>query len=233
MINITLKGLEVFTAIVEYGSFSKAAEELYLSQSTISSHLLQLEKTLGQQLFDRTSRKQIKLTRAGEQLYPAAKSVVDQAAAVPEMFNKNTYDYPIVLGTSTVPGQYLLPKILSSFMAEHPDFRYILRRDDSAAIHKMMMDDKVGIGFVGTVLDPENLEYTPLAEDHLVMVTPNNERYQKLKKKGCWGKDLLMEPTIAREIGSGTDKTAHTYMRSIGYDPDHQHIMRVWMIRKP
>ena len=60
--------------------------------------------------------------------------------------------------------------------------------------------------------------YYPLLQDELVMVTPNTAPYQALQRRGVWGRELLGEPTIAREQGSGTDRTLQQYMARTGYD---------------
>ena len=64
-----------------------------------------------------------------------------------------------------------------------------------------------------------------MQEDELVMVTPNTARYQALLRRGAWGRELLGEPTIAREQGSGTDRTLQRYMARMGYDPRDLHIV--------
>ncbi|MDO4620330.1 MAG: selenium metabolism-associated LysR family transcriptional regulator [Lachnospiraceae bacterium] len=225
MTEFTLKQLEIFAAIVEYGSFSRAAEELFLTQSTVSTHILALEKVLGEPLFDRSFRRQTKLTHAGEQLFPAAKRVLSACEEIPVLFRKPEVQKPLPIGASTVPGQYLLPEYLSAYLEEEKDFRYLLRRGDSLDVHRMLLEGEIRIGFVGVVSEPEAVEYHPIAEDRLVMVTPNNERYRNLQEQGLRGRDLLGEPTIAREIGSGTDRAAQNYMRSIGFSPRDLHIV--------
>lgn len=75
--------------------------------------------------------------------------------------------------------------------------------------------------------------YYPLREDELVMVTPNTARYQALLRRGAWGRELLGEPTIAREQGSGTDRTLQRYMARMGYDPGICTLWRGWTIRRP
>ncbi len=225
MIPFTLKQLEVFTAIVEYGSFSHAADELFLTQSSVSTHLITLEKVIGKPLIDRGSRKQPKLTHYGEILYPVAKKILVSCEDVLPLFQDQSARESIPLGASTVPGKYIIPKYLSAFLAVESAFRYTLKRGDSADVHKLLTGGKIRIGFAGAVSDPEVFDYFPLAEDRLVMVTPNTEYFQKMKKAGLYGKDLLGEPTVARELGSGTDRTAKNYLRNVGFLPENQNIV--------
>ena len=70
MLDINLKQLEVFVTAAEYGSFTRAADVLYLSQSTVSSHIRGLEETLGSPLFDRSAKRKVALTETGERIYP-------------------------------------------------------------------------------------------------------------------------------------------------------------------
>ena len=78
MLDINLKQLEVFVAAAEYGNFTRAADVLYLSQSTVSSHIRGLEETLGSPLFDRSAKRKVALTETGERIYPTAREIVDR-----------------------------------------------------------------------------------------------------------------------------------------------------------
>lgn len=225
MTGLTLKQLEAFAAVVECGSFSRAAETLFLSQSTVSAHVSALEEALGESLLLRSDRHQVRLTDAGERAYPMTKKVLADCRELSELFAGEAQDGPLLLAASTVPGQYLLPGYLSAFLKKCPDARYQLRRGDSAAVHQMLRHGEARLGFVGAKLEPDTFTYVPLAEDTLVMVTQNNERYRALKKQGALGRDLLSEPTVAREEGSGTDRTVQNYMNTVGYPKETLRIL--------
>lgn len=216
MIEFSLKQLEIFIAIVEFGSFTRAAEELFLNQSTVSSHLMALEQILGKPLFIRNCRRQVCMTPAGETLYPIAKEIIGTCKSIPSLFRNAEPYRPILLGASTVPGQYLLPQYLSAFLGEQKKFRYVLRHGDSTRIHKLLKNGEIRLGFVGTISEPETVDYFPLSEDRLVLVAPNLPHYQMLKERGAFGRDLLTEPMVARSEGSGTGRTAHNYIKSLG-----------------
>ena len=225
MTGFTLKQLEAFVSVVECGSFSRAAETLYLSQSTVSAHVGALEEALGEALLLRSDRHQVRLTAAGERAYPMAKKILADCRALSERFADEEEDGPLLLAASTVPAQHLLPGYLSAFLKKYPNIRYQLRRGDSAAVHRLLRAGDARLGFVGAKLEPETFAYVPLAEDTLVMVTQNNERYRALKKQGAWGRDLLSEPTVAREEGSGTDRTVQNYMNAVGYPKETLRIL--------
>lgn len=225
MTGLTLKQLDAFAAVVECGSFSRAAESLFLSQSTVSAHVGALEDALGEPLLLRSDRHQARLTVAGERVYPMAKKILADCRELSELFTGETRDGPLLLAASTVPGQYLLPGYLSAFLKKYPDVRYQLRRGDSAAVHRLLREGDARLGFVGAKLEPESFTYVPLAEDTLVMVTQNNEHYRALKQRGALGRDLLSEPTVAREEGSGTDRTVQNYMNAVGYPKETLRIL--------
>ena len=82
MNDISLKQLEIFVAVVEYGGFTRAAEELFFNQSTVSAHISLLEQALGKELFVRSNRRHVRLTKEGEQVYPIARRILNDCAAL-------------------------------------------------------------------------------------------------------------------------------------------------------
>ncbi len=225
MLDINLKQLEIFEAVAERSSFTRAAEELYLTQSTVSAHISNLEEALGKPLFVRDCRRNVQLTPEGQRLYPAVKRILRSCHELKSVANAGLSGLPLNLGASTVPAQFLLPEILSAYLRKHPDCRYLLERGDSAEIHAGIRTGRIRIGFVGTRLDAEALHYDAIATDRMVLVTQNNASYRAQKKLGIWGWELLQEPTVAREEGSGTDRTIEEYKRARGMTDDGRHIV--------
>ena len=211
MSEFSLKQIQVFVAVAELGSFTQAAQALFLSQSTVSAHLAALETALSTRLLDRDARRRVRLTPEGERVYPAAKKILADCAALEE-----------VLQNQDGAG---LPLLLAQYMKQITGVRYHLRRGDSAQIHKLLHSGSVRLGFVGAMLEPDSMTYFPMLEDHLVMCTANNPHYQALKKQNVYGRDLLREPTVAREEGSGTDRTVQSYMRNMGLADQDLHIV--------
>ena len=87
MNDISLKQLEIFVAVVEYGGFTRAAEELFFNQSTVSAHISLLEQALGKKLFVRSNRRHVRLTKEGEQVYPIARRILNDCAALRTLFS--------------------------------------------------------------------------------------------------------------------------------------------------
>ncbi|MCI2058947.1 MAG: LysR family transcriptional regulator [Oscillibacter sp.] len=218
MLEISLKQLETFVATAEYNSFTRAGEELYLTQSTVSAHIRSLEQVLGTLLIQRGSRKRIALTEEGKRVYGEAKEILSRCQTLQDM-TENTHSRELTIGASTVPAQYLLPALMSGFMRRYSDSRYLLKRGDSMGIHQLLEQGEVRIGFVGTALDRQNYAYHTLTEDRLVLITADTERFRTLKAQGKYGRDLLGEPMILREESSGTRRAMEAYLK-------HNHIPR-------
>lgn len=203
MLKINLKQLEAFVATAEFSSFTKAAEVLYLTQSTVSSHINSLESTLGVRLIQRSARQRVMLTKEGEMVYREAKDILDRCQTLQDLKVQDR-EHQLVIGASTVPGQCLLPEMMTDFLVKYPNSRYVQLRGDSAQIHQYLDQGKANLGFVGIATNPREYCYHPVAEDRLVFITANSERFRKLKKEGISGLQLLDEPLILREENSGT-----------------------------
>lgn len=224
MLDITLKQLEAFVAAAEYSSFTRAAEELYLTQSTVSAHIRMLEQVLGVQLILRGARRKPVLTQEGKRVYSAAKEILGSCQSLQEL-TEGLSSGELSIGASTVPAQYLLPGLMSGFLHKFSDSRYLLKRGDSAQIHRMLEQGEVRIGFVGAALDRKNHTYHALYDDQLVLITPNNARFRDLHRQNASGLTLLDEPMIAREKSSGTRQTFNAYLRRSGISLDKLNIV--------
>ena len=214
MAEMSLKQLEAFVSVADTGSFTRAAEELFLSQSTVSGLIGALETALGTRLLLRGERRKVRLTEEGERAYNKAKRILADCRELEESF-AGAKEGSLLLGASTVPGQYLLPSYLSLYLKKYPETRYILRHGDTAQVHRLLQEGEIRIGFVGAMLDPKIFKYLPLAEDRLVLAAQNNERYRKMKNANVHGADLLTEPLVTRKDGSGTYLTFRNYIDQI------------------
>ncbi|MBO4330508.1 MAG: LysR family transcriptional regulator [Oscillospiraceae bacterium] len=220
--DITLRQIEAFLAVASCGSFSKAAEELFLNQSTVSAHIGALEQSLGVRLFVRGGRRTA-LTEEGRRALPKAKRIADDCSKLSNLFGEE--DRLLVLGASSVPGRYLLPEYTARFLRTHPVYRYQLRLGNTEQIHAMLGSGEIRIGFVGAMLDTDNTDYYPLAEDRLVVITQNSPEFMRLKRNGCSGRELLDRPLIAREEGSGTDRSVLEYLKRTDYPEEKLNIV--------
>jgi len=224
MLNINLKQLEAFVATAEFSSFTKAAEIMYLTQSTVSSHISALEKNLGVRLIQRGARQRVSLTKEGELVYREAKDILERCQALQDLKSHNRQSQ-LVIGASSVPGQCLMPEIMGEYLALCPDCHYVQLRGDSIRIHQYLAQGKANLGFVGIATNPREHHYHPVAEDRLVLITANSEPYQTLHRSGASGLELLNKPMILREQDSGTRQEMERHLLKMQVSPDKLNVI--------
>lgn len=216
---MNLKQLEAFVRVSERKSFSKAARELFLTQPTISAHISSLEKELDVRLFVRNT-KEVDLSEEGKKLYGYARQIVELEYKIEDLFSgeKGHEQKCITIAASTVPAQYLLPQILARFNEKYPKEQFKISEMDSAQVIEQVLNRTIDVGFTGTVLEKKRCVYIPFYEDELIIITPNNEKFRKLKKENEKTTWIEEEPLIMREEGSGTRKEAEKQLKKSGID---------------
>lgn len=215
---MNLKQLEAFVQVAEGKSFSKAAKELFLTQPTISAHIASLERELNARLFVRNT-KEVSLSEDGKDLYRYAKQIIDLQKQIEERFETEEEGsrHCITIAASTIPAQYLLPRVLKRFNEKYPDEQIKIMESDSSKVVSQIVDHIVDVGFTGTVLEKKHCRYLPFYKDKLAVITPNTERYRRLKEESPEGIDwILEEHLIMREEGSGTRKEAEEQLKAAG-----------------
>ncbi|SNS86093.1 DNA-binding transcriptional regulator, LysR family [Anaerovirgula multivorans] len=199
-----LKQLESFVAIAKFKSFSKAADYLFLTQPTISSHIINLEKNLNTTLINRTNKK-ISLTKAGEILYDYAVNIINLKENA--KFKLGEFKGKIIgnieIASSTIPEQYIIPDIISEFHKIYPDVTFNMMHYDSKQVVEGIISGDVDFGIVGAKIPHSQLKYIELVNDEIVLVTPCDEPYTSFAPVISL-KTILQENFIFREKGSGT-----------------------------
>ncbi len=213
--------IEIFCHVVEEESFSKAAEKLRRSQSTISGHIRNLETSIGTPLIDRFPR-QIVLTHAGKLLYRYGRSILSEKKAaereLKQLLNRETGD--LVLCGSTIPAEYLLPLLVASFREKFPGIKIEIRISDSKAGCADVVSGRAELGFVGAIFDADEIEIRRFGSDELALVVPNTGEWRNTESIKL--SELVTKPFLARETGSGT-KTVLEKM--LGYSLDRFNIV--------
>ena len=222
MERLNLRQLEIFSAVVDAGSFTAAAEKLYLAQSTVSDNVRALEELLHLKLFHRESKRRLTLTLEGKRVYRYAQDILGRCSALLLDVAVDSA-LELTLGASTVPAQSLLPGYMARFARENPACRCTLLCGDRAGVQQMLINGYIHLGFVGSADDRQDLIYEPIAEDRLVLITPNTPRFAALKTQGVLGRELFREPFLFRERGSGTQKVIDNYLSEIRLDPQVIH----------
>lgn len=202
--------LYVFAKVVEHRSFSKAAEDIFLSQSTVSSHISSLEKMLNVHLFDRVGR-EIILTPQGERLYYWAQQILllkDQA-----MLDLNqemtAFRGKIRVAVSSVPGQFILPKLVKQFRAEYPQVTFHIKQSSSKLVAEKVINGFVDFGILGERYENERLHYIPLLKEKLVLITSTQTNIHSPIQL----KDIINFPIIMRNVGSGTNSMLERFLK--------------------
>jgi DNA-binding transcriptional LysR family regulator len=215
LLPIDFRHLETFCRVADLKSFSKAAEDLFLTQPTVSGHILSLEQSLSLRLFDRAGR-EVRLTKAGELFLRYASKILsfrkDLLNALSE-FSQGIRG-ELSLGASTIPGEYLLPKLIGDFKKEHPHFIISLKIADTKEIVQYVLQGIVEFGMIGAKLNHNSLHYEKYEEDEIIVVGPSNHPFTRGKKVDFEG--LLREPWIIREEGSGTQMAVEKALRKKG-----------------
>jgi DNA-binding transcriptional LysR family regulator len=212
---IDFRHLETFCRVAALKSFSRAADDLFLTQPTVSGHILFLERSLCLRLFDRTGR-EIRLTKAGEMFLQYASKILtvrkDLLNALSE-FSQGIIG-ELSLGASTIPGEYLLPRLMGDFKREHPRFALSLKISDTKDIVQELLQGHIEFGLIGAKVDHPSLHYEKFEEDEIIVIAPSD--HPLARKKSVGFEDLLKEPWIIREEGSGTQMTVERVLRKKG-----------------
>lgn len=218
------KQLQSFVTVVQYKSFTKAAEALFISQPTISTHIYQLEDELNTKLILRTT-KSIEITPKGQELYEYAQNILELKKRMIEACSVESKRI-IHLGASTIPSAYILPQLLPEFGKQHPDIYFIIHQNDSQGVIDGLHSGLFNIGFVGMKCDDEALNCYPFCKDHMIIITPITERYLEYKARAQAPiEELLREPLILREKGSGSKKIADRFLESHNISEEDLHII--------
>jgi DNA-binding transcriptional LysR family regulator len=216
-----LRYIEIFCAVVELKSFSKAAQALHLTQPTISVHIKSLEDEFSTKLLDRLGRT-ILPTQDGEILYRYAKEIValkENARRAMERVT-GTVSGKLAIGASTIPGEYILPQILAKFRKAYPDVFPTLRIGDSSDIYESVLRGEVDLGVIGKAVKDKNIITRKYLGDELVLAAPAAYKASVLQKDEC-----RRVPLLVREKGSGSRSSLEEQLGRIGLTMDSLNII--------
>lgn len=218
------KQLESFVTIAKLKSFSRAAEELYLTQPTISNHIHILEKELSTILFNRTN-KNITLTDAGEILYEHAISILNKKEHAYFSLNefKGKIQGILEISSSSIPEQYYLSDIICQFSKKYPDVKYSLLKYDSKKVVDKILSGEIDFGLVGAKSTSNQIDYIEILDDEIVLIAPNNSNFSK--QTNVTIDNVIPYPLIFREDGSGTRSVVLSHLKSIGIEADDLNII--------
>ncbi|TLX72322.1 LysR family transcriptional regulator [Labilibacter sediminis] len=193
----------VFLAVAENLSFSKAAEELLISQPAVTKHIKELESKLNITLFDRKGNR-IYLTKAGKLNYEYLKKIKQQYAELEFELGRlnDTFKGSLRIGASSTISQYLIPEMLSLFYKRYPKIDLHLYSGNSSDVQQKLLNDEIDVALIENASSYNDLRYIDFADDELIVVTGSNSVYAKRKLISL--SDFQQIPLVVREKGSGT-----------------------------
>lgn len=209
---ITLQQMEALICIVEERTFSGAARKMLLSQPSLTKHIQKMEDLLEIKILNRRSGG-ITLTPEGKILFDYARRILKlrEEAGEKILGAREMESGEISISASTIPATYILPRVLSDFRRRYPDIRVHVRTLDSEETIEAILNNRGDIGFIGKKPAGGKLEAEPLWKDRLVLAVPKDHRWQTA---GCVKiQELLEEPFIIRERGSGTREILERYLK--------------------
>ncbi|GMU84512.1 MAG: LysR family transcriptional regulator [Planctomycetota bacterium] len=207
--------LRTFLAVARSLNFTKAAEELTITQPAVSRQIRQIEGELEVVLFERLGRS-VELTDAGRALVPLAEQLLGQIDRVVEAVRRygTAAHGRLRIGASTTPGYYLLPPILGRFRRAHPGVELQFTVENSLAIERRILHNELDLGFVGGHLASEALSIEPIAEDEIVCFsTPD---HPLAARRRVQAKSLGDQTWVVRERGSATRELFEQWLNKAG-----------------
>lgn len=212
---MNLHQLSIFHTVARLGSFSRAAEELKISQPSVSIQVGDLERSLGVELFEQLG-KRIYLTDAGRVLEDYAQRILalinEASTAVAEV--RGLHRGRVTIGATNIPGTYLLPRVLLRFQEQYPQITLFLELGTARRISERVLRNELDLGVVGWDISAPSLTARRFYEDEIVLVVASSHR---LASGGAIAlANLRDERLILRERGSGTREAVDAVLREAG-----------------
>jgi len=211
--------LQVFYTVAKHLSFTKAAEQLFMTQPAVTFQIKQLEEQFNARLFER-SHGRIALTPAGRLVMEYAGRILglseEMETRVAEL--NGAMSGPLLLGASTTIAEFILPRILGEFKVKHSQVHAHLTVGNSEMIETRVADHALDLGLIESPSHLQGLATEVCCEDELVLICQPAHRFARAAS--VKPQELIGEPFIGRETGSGTREFMDQYLRSSGVAPE-------------
>ncbi len=202
MLHFTLRQLQVFEKVARHLNYSRAAEELYLSQPAVSMQIKQLEGHIGLPLFEQMGKK-IFLTEAGRELLHYSRNITQQLTEMKVVFDEMKGLGQGKLTLSVVnTANYFTPQLLAKFCQRHPHINVILQVANRDAVLKQLADNSTDLAIMGQPPKDADLSAESFLDNPLVVIAAPGHPLTKLKHVKF--ARLAAETFLSREQGSGT-----------------------------
>jgi LysR family transcriptional regulator, low CO2-responsive transcriptional regulator len=213
---MTLRQLEVFVAVAQAQSFRRAAERLHTSQPALSQHVRELEEELAVRLLDRL-RRNVHLTDAGQLLLDHAQRVFATLGSAREVIGelKGLQRGSLLIGASTTPGIYVLPRVIGAFRQRHPSISVNFRIANSRIIEDRIRANEFDLGVVGGhgLAPGEECLAVGLVDELVLIVWPRHPWAQRREIRPA---ELNAVPLLIREEGSATRQVTERALQHAG-----------------
>ncbi|MFC1955631.1 selenium metabolism-associated LysR family transcriptional regulator [Chloroflexota bacterium] len=214
---MNLNYLRTYLEVVKLGSFSEVARKLGISQPAVSFQIQKLEGDLGVRLLDR-SQKAITMTEAGRRLLLFAESVEEERNRLRHDIDQLREEVTgnLIIASSTIPGEFMLPSLLARFKALHPAIRAEVKISDSLSVISGVRNGIYEVGFCGVVPEEQDLESFRVAEDEIALIVFPEHTFAWRGEVSL--AELEEEPIIFREDTSGTQKSLQNLLDKAGFE---------------
>jgi DNA-binding transcriptional LysR family regulator len=218
--------LKVFCTVAETRSFSKTSEIIHLTQPAVSLQIQALEEMYETKLFDRSSSR-VTLTPAGEVLYKYAKEILTLYSSAEKVIGEMTglVKGSITIGAGTTIGNYLLPSIITDFRKTHPKIKVHLFVANMQRVIELLNAGNINLGLVEGDVKRQKIVVEKLLSDELLLIAPPHHPWAKRKEVSI--SELIEEPFILREAGSGTRQTIEKFLARHGITPQSMKVSMV------
>ena len=212
MLHLTFRQLNVFESVARNLSFSRAAEEMHLTQPAVSMQIKQLEENIGLPLFEQLGKK-IFLTEAGKELYHYSRIIAQQLLEAESILSELKGLERGKLNISVVStANYFAPQLLARFCTDHPQIKVSLNVGNRESVLKQLHDNEIDLAILGTPPEGIDIEAYPFMENRLVIIAASGNPLAD--KQAIPASRLQNEVFIMREQGSGTRLAAEKYFSS-------------------
>ena len=194
-----VRDLQVFLSVAKHLNFTRAGEEVHLSQPSVSVRMRQLEHDLGSKLFEQLGKKVV-LTEAGQLLIPYATRVIaameDARHAIDEL--QGLERGLLRIGASTTPGMYLIPRTIAHFNRRYPNIEMRLSVQDTRQIEDGVIRNEFDFGFVGGHLAGDEVDVLPWITDEIILIVPLDHRLAR--KRTVTSQDLSSGSSFVSKV---------------------------------
>ena len=195
--------LRVLIAVAERRNFSRAAEDLHMTQPAVSQYIKSLEETMGCKLLERNN-KSVRLNKAGEIVYHHAKEILDLYTRMQHLVDDllHTPSGQLTIGASYTYGEYVLPRVIARLRETYPLITPSITIHNSRVISSQVEDRQLEVGIVESEHVGEKMYMEPIADDRMYVIA--SSRHPLTHRERIAPEELEDQTWIVREEGSGT-----------------------------